>query len=722
MQKTIPLYDLGYKAFTDEPVVKVSCKNNEIKIAYLFPGFTISDGKRNIAKEWKLFKEVHISGTGFLSVDKEPLLPSFGRFVQIPPFQDVADIKSKRYNRVEVKEVLITWAEETVEEKGGVEFNETIYKINKFMPKRENMMEHSGPFYMDGYKVILIHVRPLQYNPQKNLLRGYGKIIVTIKLLPLNKSDNEKVNEEALTSVINNLEGFSGLLLNPDSSWSEVQSTMRSPRDSIPSKPEESEFLIIYDRAFSNPAEKLAKWKNVRGLTTTAICTEKIWKGRDDKKIKVDKLKAYLRQKRSLSDSRLRYVLLFGDVDQIPSDERSDSTTDYYYFTHQDAENEACLLPWISGGRIPVEKMEDAMSVVDQIIRYEKAPPPDSAYYKRMTVAAYFEDCKSAEGRWSDGRTEQNFIKTMEDIRRHMISQGFKVNRVYFSYTPKSKKYWYRDGTPVPQDVKGAIILDEKTAAEKLVHCINEGQLIVGHRGHGKPDGWEQPRLKIDDLKSISSNCTCIFFSINCLTGRFQFDPPDSNFAEQLLTINGGAPSLIAANEVSGRWRNDSMVKALFDALWPGIIPKIPKTDPSYPVKYHRLGDILNYSRAYILVKHGANVYTKKHFEIYHLIGDPTLQIWGNEPGVPELKADIIGPDLYIRMSTCPRDAVLTIWFDDVLIKRIEPTSQRLVIPLMGLDKLPLETLNSGKVKPPPLSICFSAPGCRFLNVTAGNT
>jgi hypothetical protein len=254
--------------------------------------------------------------------------------------------------------------------------------------------------------------------------------------------------------------------------------------------------------------------------------------------------------------------------------------------------------------------------------------------------------------------------------------------------------------------VKDHIITDKKTATRLLISYINEGQLIVGHRGHGRWTGWREPKFMIEDIESITSDYPGVLFNINCRTGRFHYSDQNS-FAEKILK-NRGTPSLIAANFLSYRWRNDNMAKALFDAIWPGIIPSFPKTNARYPVKNRRLGDILNYAKAYLLVKHGANRETKEQIEMYHVVGDPTLEIWEDEPSAVRLYARIMEDTLYIKMSTCPMDAVLTIWCgDELLDSKKPPSSTWIPVALKDLKK------------DPPYSICFSAPGYRFTEVTA---
>ncbi len=204
-----------------------------------------------------------------------------------------------------------------------------------------------------------------------------------------------------------------------------------------------------------------------------------------------------------------------------------------------------------------------------------------------------------------------------------MTSIGFDVERVYVSNNPNPVQY--KDGTSVPADVKRAIV-DGDEGTDILVSETSEGQLLIGHRDHGGDTGWAHPNFTNNVLRTIKSHYPSLFYSINCLTGRFDSNPYDS-FAEYILKMNGGAPSLVAATETSGTWRNDSLIKALFDAMWPGVLPSFPGTNASYAIKHNRLGDILNYAKSYLLVAHGTNSGVKDHFEIYHVVGDPTLQL-----------------------------------------------------------------------------------------------
>jgi hypothetical protein len=705
----------------EKPVVEFDFKENIIEISYVFPGLTISrDPQRGDHMEdgrpESFHHEVGISGTGFFSESGKPMMPSFGRFVQIPLGYDY-EFEYKKSGLEVIEDVKLKPAQENANDQdpGNIEWDDKAYNEDKFYPY--DLVECSRPLFMDAYRVLCIHVRPIQYNPKQKLLHCYSNIKVAITLLPEKILDVREVGKEkmdlwAYLDRSKNLQGYGNFLFNPSRTFFDRVSIVQTLLDDVAPKPEGPEFLILYEKDLEVPARKLKEWKIRRGLETEIICKDKIC-GSDGNDI--IRIKDYIRKIRRKPFSPLRYVLLFGDTAKIPTEKIRDSHTDHYFYTHRDAINDSeCLLPWISGGRIPVRTESEGISVVDQIIRYEKDPPYDPQYYKRMTVSAYFEDCDEKGDQ--NGRANKAYLKTMERIREHMISYDFEVNRVYV--TNNTDACLFSDGSPVPADVKKEMIdtASEKNATQQLIQYINEGQLIVGHRDHGRSWGWSHPPFKLNDLESISSGTPSIFFSINCLTGSFE--RKKDCFAEDILTLKGGAPSLIASTEVSGAWRNDSMIKALFDAIWPGLLQTFPFTTMRYPIKYFRLGDILNYAKAYLLISHGVNQNTQKHIEIYHVMGDPTLHLWGDEPLTLKLHTRLAKDMLVITMNTCPEDAVLSVWYDHKRLMKLEPTSTRLVIPLMLFKEIPEDALSPASDKTDRLAIYFSAPGHRMAEST----
>jgi hypothetical protein len=685
------------EVFSEKPIISVDEREACIEIHYIFPGFTVGDTAQQIDEQTMPFKEIGISGAGFMSESGKPLMPSFGRFIQIPPGSDYK-VAVKKSTPVTFDEILVAPAQEQATDQAGMdaefEFDPQAYKAD--VPYPAEMVVVSEPQNLDDYRVLLIQVRPLQYNPAKRQLVGYSNIDVTIKL-DLKPLDREVLGEFPLTEPSVNREGFGNLVLNPRRGILE-----RIPLPSIPGpiviKPRGPEFLIIHDNQLKTAADKLADWKNRRGLVTEVVSIDRVGNT-------VEKIKTYIRNRRRFMLSGLRYVCLLGDVTAIASEEHGGATTDHYYFTPRDPANDGdCVLPWISGGRIPVNSLEEAQTVIDQIVNYERTPPADPGYYRRMTLAAFFQDDSP-----QDGRADRAYMKTMESIRAHMVALGFDVDRVYVSNNPSPQHY--KDGTTVPVEVRNAI-MDGGDATAALITETSQGHLLIGHRDHGSENGWAHPAFRKEHLSSISTHVPSIFHSINCLTGRFDYNPSDC-FAEAILEMRGGAPSLVAATELSGTWRNDSLMKGLFDAIWPGVISTFPGTTASYAIKHNRLGDILNYAKSYLLVAHGANGGVRQHFEIYHVIGDPTLQLWASEPALIRLNASIRKNRLNVWVNPVPVEGVMTIWYHGKKVKRTVLTSTHMSFPVGDLQLTPVRVPFLRR----SLDVCVSAPGYRYTQI-----
>jgi hypothetical protein len=123
---------------------------------------------------------------------------------------------------------------------------------------------------------------------------------------------------------------------------------------------------------------------------------------------------------------------------------------------------------------------------------------------------------------------------------------------------------------------------------------------------------------------------------------------------------------------------------------------------------------LLNYAKAYLPIVWNNPSYVKDHFEIFHLLGDPTLEVWRRVPCEVEIRGKYAyepgGVRLYVELSRCPTGSTVTLWIDDTMIKRVEPqnTAFSLWFPV------PVSNV------PTPLDVrmCFKAPGCRFSETT----
>ncbi|MFO8088100.1 MAG: C25 family cysteine peptidase, partial [Bacteroidales bacterium] len=278
-------------------------------------------------------------------------------------------------------------------------------------------------------------------------------------------------------------------------------------------------------------------------------------------------------------------------------------------------------------GRISTDNITEATMIVDKIIDYEKAPVQDSSFYQTGLNCAYFQHAGS-------GYAERRFAQTSEELRTYAVSQGKTVNRVYHASSSVNPTYWnntyYSNGEPLPSYLKKPNFAWDGDKYDIINH-VNNGAFYVFHRDHGYTHGWGDPAFNVNDINSFSNgNKLPVFFSINCLTGKFL--EPES-FTEKLLRkANGGAVGVFGHAEVSYSGYNDALSLGLFDALWsnPGIIPNFtgsggisnPSLTPHGDIRQG--GHMVNQSLNYMTATWGNSQYTH---ELFHYFGDPAMEI-----------------------------------------------------------------------------------------------
>jgi hypothetical protein len=203
-----------------------------------------------------------------------------------------------------------------------------------------------------------------------------------------------------------------------------------------------------------------------------------------------------------------------------------------------------------------------------------------------------------------------------------------------------------------------------------------------------------------------------MFYSVNCLTGAFDQGTTTECFAEKVLRLPGTAPTLLASTEPSNTFLNNALMLGMFDAMYGGLLPTFPGSTVSYPIRFNRFGDILNYARSYVALTSTSTAGVLGHHEMYHVVGDPSLEVWSSEPRPLRIAARRIASGLQVELSAIGPGAAVTVWYGERLLKRLSPVSQRFTIPL-GTVELP-------EPEPAPLplrrilTICAWVPGCRF--------
>lgn len=491
-----------------------------------------------------------------------------------------------------------------------------------------------------GREICNIVVNPVQYDAAANKARAYTRITYKVRFVPKAGARTAAGAPAAKSVVLPGDNMLGNITMNGASAKA---GDMAVKATGVAAGDDTRDYLIISVDKYAEAVDRFAAWKELLGFRV-----HKVLKGSwNSDEVKAEVEKAYA------ENPALYYLLIVGDHDDVPgqymehhADDGDFSVhyTDLYYGCMDGEDDET---PDIYRGRLSVSSSEEAATVVDKIIGYEKRPPTDAGFYERgVNCADYLDNDNGVADDYEDRR----YVQTAEEIRAYMLGQGKDVERVYSTNYEITPKYWNRNyfsfGEPIPEDMlKPAFAWDGNEG--DIRRAINSGVFYVLHRDHGLVDCWENPYFSVKHVDMLQNgDLLPVVFCVNCDNGAFQADCLAERF---LRKQGGGAVAVIAASDISYSGYNDALACGLFDAIWPepGLRPKFPGVNSlggETPAPTYELGQILDQAQVRVSETFGSpdpsvssnekndsfcRIVTK---EIYHCFGDPSMQICTEMP------------------------------------------------------------------------------------------
>ena len=508
-----------------------------------------------------------------------------------------------------------------------------------FFPRNVAIAAWRGSVYR-GREICNVVVNPVQYDAAANKARAYSKITYKVRFVP-KAGARAMAGAPATKPVILPADNMLGNITMNGASAKAGDMAVKAT--GVAAGDDTRDYLIISVDKYAEAVDRFAAWKELLGFRV-----HKVLKGSwNSDAVKAEVEKAYA------ENPALYYLLIVGDHDDVPgqymehhADDGDFSVhyTDLYYGCMDGEDDET---PDIYRGRLSVSSPEEAATVVDKIIGYEKTPPTDAGFYERgVNCADYLDNDNGVADDYEDRR----YVQTAEEIRAYMLGQGKDVERVYSTNYEITPKYWTRNyfsfGEPIPEDMlKPAFAWDGNEG--DIRRAINSGVFYVLHRDHGLVDCWENPYFSVKHVDMLQNgDLLPVVFCVNCDNGAFQADCLAERF---LRKQGGGAVAVIAASDISYSGYNDALACGLFDAIWPepGLRPKFPGVNSlggETPAPTYELGQILDQAQVRVSETFGSpdpsvssnekndsfcRIVTK---EIYHCFGDPSMQICTEMP------------------------------------------------------------------------------------------
>lgn len=508
-----------------------------------------------------------------------------------------------------------------------------------FYPRKVAVAAWRGSVYR-GREICNVVVNPVQYDAAANKARAYSKITYKVRFVP-KAGARAMAGAPAAKPVILPADNMLGNITMNGASAKAGDMAVKAT--GVAAGDDTRDYLIISVDKYAEAVDRFAEWKELLGFRV-----HKVLKGSwNSDAVKAEVEKAYA------ENPALYYMLIVGDHDDVPGQYMEHHADDGDFSVHYTDLYYGCMdgegdeTPDIYRGRLSVSSPEEAATVVDKIIGYEKTPPTDAGFYERgVNCADYLDNDNGVADDYEDRR----YVQTAEEIRAYMLGQGKDVERVYSTNYEITPKYWNRNyfsfGEPIPEDMlKPAFAWDGNEG--DIRRAINSGMFYVLHRDHGLVDCWENPYFSVKHVDMLQNgDLLPVVFCVNCDNGAFQADCLAERF---LRKQGGGAVAVIAASDISYSGYNDALACGLFDAIWPepGLRPKFPGVNSlggETPAPTYELGQILDQAQVRVSETFGSpdpsvssnekndsfcRIVTK---EIYHCFGDPSMQICTEMP------------------------------------------------------------------------------------------
>ncbi len=501
--------------------------------------------------------------------------------------------------------------------------NQDIYSTNAFYPK--NPVIVSEPGQLRGVNVIRLGITPYQYNPVTHQL----VVLRDLEIKVITEDGDGNYGTERLRS-----RWWDPILKNSIVNSQVLPQVDYSQNVANASRSEEYEYLIISpnDSEFVSWADSISRFRNMQGIHTGVVTMSEI------NAVNALALEAYINTIYAEWATPPAAILLLGDYGTDMDNTVISPIWDNYCASDNilsDVDGDD--LPDIVLARITAQNAAQLEVMINKFIHYETNPPTNFDFYDHPITALgwqterWFQICSETVG---------GFWKN--ELGKHPV----RINEVYDG-NPDVDPWSYATNTASVMNYFGPNGLGYITAtpgelgdwrggdAGDVNNAINAGSFMLQHRDHGYEAGWGEPGYNSGSISGLHNTDLTFVFSINCLTGKYNYGGEVFTEKFHRYTFNGeasGALGLIAASEVSYSFVNDAYVWGLYDYMWPEFMPDyggdFPETHGVLPAFANAYGKIfLEYTGWPYNTGNKAVTYN-----LFHHHGDAFLNVYTEVP------------------------------------------------------------------------------------------
>jgi hypothetical protein len=540
-------------------------KSNGIELNYSIKQFSISKMEVNGLQK----HAVNLPNHFLPNNEGVPNLPGNGNYIAIPNGATASvEIVDSEWEIIENVEVAPAPRIPLDTENTPLEYSEKeeIYSADAFYPASPVSM--SGNLNLRGVNTVIVGVTPFQYNPVTKQLKVYKNLKIQVNHTGGNGEYGEtRLRNRWWDPIIKDA------ILNEDM-LPEVDYSKRFQQSNSKDN-EEYEYVIITpnNEEYLAWADSIRIFRNMQGIKTGIVTLADI--GGNN----VNAIEDYVDDIYNNWSVAPAAILLLGDYgsDAI-STVVSPIYNEYCVSDNIYADVDGDQLPDVVFARITANNEEQLSVMVRKFIEYEKNPPTSTDFYNHPITALgwqterWFQICsETVGGFWKN-------VLGKDPVRINAVYGGNPNSDPWSTATNTSTvlDYFGPNGTGYIPETPAELGGWEGGSSNDVTNAINAGAFMLQHRDHGGEDGWGEPDYSNDDINDLTNTDLTYVFSINCLTGKYNYS--SEVFAEKFHRhTNGdqlaGALGIMAASEVSYSFVNDTYVWGMYDYMWPEFLP-----------------------------------------------------------------------------------------------------------------------------------------------------
>jgi len=408
------------------------------------------------------YAHISMGNTNFFGNPGDPALPAFGVSLLIP-YQTKGFIKSIKGKPVKIKltapvfpiqkQYPLSKIDSSIKQ---TEPNFAVYSLQQY--PTNNYQNERTEFYR-GHSIFSAVINPIKYLPKENAILYYPELEVEVNSVDYVSAKltanyrNDKQTKKMLTKIIQNI----------DEIYSYPEVTRSKDRETY-------DYLIVAYPNYVDQFQVLADYKNSLGLRTKIYTTDYIYansEGADNQ----EKIRNFIIDQ--YQNNGISYLLLAGDADKVPErgfavmvdQEPDDDIACDLYYSNLDGTwndnnnnlwgewNEKDLLGELAVGRAAVGSTTEAENFVHKQIMYQQSPVVEDLT-KALMVG---EDLG-----WTPWGKDY-----MEEIRLGSTNWGYTT-------------------TGIPEQINVETLYDQDAtwSPSQLFNKWNSGQNLVNHLGH----------------------------------------------------------------------------------------------------------------------------------------------------------------------------------------------------------------------------------------------